>query len=49
MTGHKPVLAVDDNEKRAREVDAEGWLGKPFGIDDLLAAFSRVDRGNGEK
>ncbi len=35
------VTAAQDAALRAREVAAEGYLGKPFDIDDLIAAVER--------
>jgi CheY-like chemotaxis protein len=32
------VTAAADARRRAAEIDAEGWLGKPFDPDALLAA-----------
>ncbi|MEW5850105.1 MAG: response regulator transcription factor [Myxococcota bacterium] len=31
------VTAADDARRRAEEIGAEGWLGKPFNIGELLA------------
>jgi CheY-like chemotaxis protein len=35
------VTAAEDARKSAQEVDAEGFLGKPFDLDDVLAAVAR--------
>ncbi|HEX2571017.1 MAG TPA: response regulator transcription factor [Polyangia bacterium] len=32
------VTAADDPQRRANEADADGWLGKPFDPEALLAA-----------
>jgi len=32
------LTAADDARRRAAEVDADGWLGKPFDLDALIAA-----------
>ncbi|NMO18246.1 response regulator [Pyxidicoccus fallax] len=36
------VTAAEDARLRAREVDAEAWLGKPFDVDTLLATVGRL-------
>ena len=35
------LTAADDARKRAQEIGAQGWLGKPFTLDDLIAAVDR--------
>lgn len=43
--GHRvPIVvltAAEDARKRAQEIEAEGYLGKPFEIDDLTRTVSR--------
>ncbi len=36
------VTAAEDVRLRAREVDADAWLGKPFDVDTLLATVGRL-------
>ncbi len=41
---HAPIIvitAADSAKVRADEIGAEGWLSKPFGIDDLLDIMRR--------
>ena len=33
------VTAADDAAARAREIGADGWLGKPFGLDEFQAVI----------
>jgi CheY-like chemotaxis protein len=35
------VTAAENAAQRAAEVGADGWLAKPFDIDDVLAAVAR--------
>jgi CheY-like chemotaxis protein len=35
------VTAAEDARRRAEEIDAQGWLAKPFEIADVLAAAAR--------
>jgi DNA-binding response OmpR family regulator len=35
------VTAAENARARADEIGAEGWLAKPFAIDDVLAAAAR--------
>ncbi|MHB1132876.1 MAG: response regulator [Chloroflexota bacterium] len=35
------LTAAADARKRAEEVGAQGWLGKPFSLDSLIAAVRR--------
>lgn len=35
------VTAADDAQRRAAEIDADGWLGKPFDPDTLLQTVRR--------
>jgi DNA-binding response OmpR family regulator len=35
------VTAAEDAGARAAEIDAEGWLAKPFDIDDIVACAAR--------
>jgi urea transport system substrate-binding protein len=35
------VTAASNSAERAREVHAEGWLGKPFELDDVRATARR--------
>ncbi len=35
------VTAAEDARRRAEEIGAQGWLAKPFEIDDVLAAAAR--------
>ncbi len=35
------VTAAQDAAQRAREVEADGYLGKPFDVDDLIATVQR--------
>ncbi len=37
------LTAAEDARKRAEEIGAEGYLGKPFDIDDLLYIVQRYD------
>ncbi len=38
------MTAAGDPARRAREIDAEDWLGKPFDISTLLAVVRRLER-----
>jgi CheY-like chemotaxis protein len=41
---HAPIVvitAATDAGERAAEIDADGYLGKPFDLDDLLGLVSR--------
>jgi DNA-binding response OmpR family regulator len=39
------VTAAEDARLRAQEIDADGWLEKPFEIEDMLATVHRfLDR-----
>ncbi len=35
------VTAAEDARARAKEIDADGWLAKPFDLEDVLAAAVR--------
>ncbi len=35
------VTAAEDARRRAEEIDAQGWLAKPFEIADVLGAAAR--------
>ncbi|PTL85681.1 response regulator [Vitiosangium sp. GDMCC 1.1324] len=35
------ITAAEDARHRAREVEAEGWIGKPFELDELGTAVLR--------
>ncbi len=35
------VTAAEDARRRAEEIEAQGWLAKPFEISDVLAAAAR--------
>jgi CheY-like chemotaxis protein len=35
------VTAAENAAQRAAEIGAEGWLSKPFDLDDVLAAVAR--------
>ncbi len=35
------VTAAEDARRRAEEIEAQGWLAKPFEIADVLAAAAR--------
>ncbi len=35
------VTAAEDARRRAEEIGAEGWLEKPFDLNDVLAAVER--------
>jgi CheY-like chemotaxis protein len=35
------LTAADDARRRAEEVNADGWLGKPFDLDALVAAVRK--------
>ncbi len=35
------VTAAENARRRAEEIGAEGWLAKPFDLDDVLAAVGR--------
>ncbi len=39
------VTAAENAQLRAREIEAEGWLAKPFDIDDVLRMVSRFVAG----
>jgi urea transport system substrate-binding protein len=42
---HAPIVvitAATDAGQRAAEIDADGFLGKPFDLDDLLKLVSRL-------
>lgn len=41
------VTAAENARLRATEVGADGWLAKPFDLDDLLALVSRLVRERG--
>jgi DNA-binding response OmpR family regulator len=38
------VTAAEDARGRAEEIDADGWLAKPFDLDDVLAIAARHAR-----
>lgn len=38
------LTAANDPEQRAREIDADGYLGKPFEIDDLVDTVKQFAR-----
>lgn len=38
------MTAAADAEKRAKDVTAIGWIGKPFILDDLLAKIKKYER-----
>jgi DNA-binding response OmpR family regulator len=38
------VTAAEDARARAQEIDADGWLAKPFDLDDVLALAARHAR-----
>lgn len=38
------VTAAEDARRRAEEIAAQGWLAKPFEIDDVLQAAARYAR-----
>jgi DNA-binding response OmpR family regulator len=38
------VTAAEDARARAQEIDADGWLAKPFDLDDVLALAARHTR-----
>ncbi len=42
------VTAAENARQRAAEVDADGFLGKPFEIEDLLRTVERYGRGTSE-
>jgi len=35
------VTAAEDARARAEEIGADGWLAKPFDLDDVIAAVAR--------
>ncbi|MHB1416061.1 MAG: response regulator [Chloroflexota bacterium] len=42
--GSVPIVvltAAEDARKRAEEIGAQGWVGKPFNLDTLIAAVRR--------
>lgn len=44
------LTAAEDARKRAEEIGAEGYLGKPFDIDELIRIVERnLDRHNGHR
>ncbi len=38
------MTAAGDPARRAREIDADGWLGKPFDASALLEVVRRLER-----
>lgn len=38
------MTAAADAEKRANEISAIGWVGKPFDLDDLLVKIKKYER-----
>lgn len=45
---HAPIVvltAAQDAAARAAQINADGFLGKPFELDDLLAVVARYARG----
>lgn len=38
------MTAAGDAKRRAQEVQADAWLGKPFSLDDLTSAVKRYAR-----
>jgi CheY-like chemotaxis protein len=45
---HAPIVvltAAHDAAARAAQINAEGYLGKPFELDDLLSVVARYARG----
>lgn len=41
------LTAAQDAARRAKEVDADGYLGKPFDVEDLLAVVQRFSSPGG--
>lgn len=41
------VTAAENARLRAEEIGAEGWLAKPFDLDDVLATVDRQLQGGG--
>lgn len=42
--GSAPILAftaTDDARNRAAKIQAEGWIGKPFAVEDLIRTVDR--------
>jgi DNA-binding response OmpR family regulator len=35
------VTAAEDARRRAEEIEADGWIAKPFDLDEVLAAAER--------
>ncbi len=42
------VTAAENAQLRAAEIEAEGWLSKPFDLDDVLGMVSRFVTGPSE-
>jgi DNA-binding response OmpR family regulator len=45
--GQAPIVvltAAEDSKRRAAEIHADAWLGKPFNLDDVVAMIPRVVR-----
>ncbi|MGZ3710740.1 MAG: response regulator [Bdellovibrionota bacterium] len=38
------MTAAGDAEQRARDIDASGWIGKPFGLEDLLSTIRKYEK-----
>jgi DNA-binding response OmpR family regulator len=38
------VTAAEDARRRAEEIEADGWLAKPFDLDEVLAVAARHAR-----
>jgi CheY-like chemotaxis protein len=36
------ITAAADAGRRAKEIRADGWIGKPFDVDELLASIQRT-------
>jgi CheY-like chemotaxis protein len=42
------VTAAENAQARAAEIEAEGWLSKPFDLDDVLRMVARFAAGPGD-
>lgn len=38
------MTAAADAAQRARDIHADGWVGKPFDLDALLSTIKRIER-----
>lgn len=38
------MTAASDAAQRAKDIHADGWIGKPFSLDELLAMIKKYER-----